>query len=96
MIAAPLSAELKKKYNRNAVNVRQGDVVTVTRGAAAKKSGEVTRVDYGAYKVYVDGVTRKKSDGTDVQQPIDPSNLMITDLYIEDKERRAVLERTLS
>lgn len=95
-IASPLSKELKAKYKRNAIGVRQGDVVIVTRGAAAKKSGEVTRVDYARYKVYVDGVTRKKSDGTDVQQPLDPSNLVITDLYVEDKQRRAILERKLS
>ena len=39
----------------------------------------------------VDGVSVKKADGTEVPRPVDPSNVMITDLNLEDKRREQKL-----
>jgi len=95
MIGSTLSRELRKKYNRRSLPVRKGDTVKIIRGEFKGVSGEVTRVSLKSYKIYVDGVTIKKADGTDVEKALDPSNVMITDLFMEDKERREVLERKI-
>ncbi|MEM1916136.1 MAG: 50S ribosomal protein L24, partial [Ignisphaera sp.] len=44
-------------------------------------------------KVYVEGVTIKKSDGTDVFYPISPSKVMIIKLGEVDDVRRRIIER---
>ncbi len=95
MLAAHLSKDLKEKYNRRSISIRKGDQVKVMRGAFVGIGGEVLKVNLEKYKIYVDGITQKKADGTDVSRPIDPSNVLITELFIEDKERRNMLERKI-
>lgn len=90
-----LSPELKKKYNRNSIQVRKGDMVKVLRGGFKGISGQVTGVNLKSSKVYVQGVTLKKADGTDVERPLHPSNLMITEVFDEDKIRREILGRNV-
>lgn len=94
MIAGHLSKELGEKYDRRSLPIRKKDTVTIMRGDNKGKSGEVTRVDLKNYKVYIDGVTAKKADGKEVQAPVHPSNCLITDMFLEDRFRRKVLERT--
>jgi len=95
MVASPLSRELREKYKRRTLSPRKGDKVRVMRGDFKGNTGEVTRVSLKTYKIYIDGITIKKADGTDVERAMDPSNVMITDLFMDDKERRDVLERNL-
>ncbi len=95
MMSSMLSGELAKKYKRASIRVRKGDTVKIMRGEFRGQTGEVTKVDPKKCKIYVEGITIKKSDGTDVERSIHPSNVKITDLYIDDKERRAVLERNI-
>jgi len=90
---AMLSPELKKKYAANAVQVRKGDRVKVMRGDLRKSTGNVIRVDVKHTKVYIDGLTMKKSDGTEIERPFHPSKLQITELVLEDKKRKKLLER---
>lgn len=94
-MGSTLSKELREKYHRRSLPVRKGDNVQIMRGGLKGTSGEVMRVNLKNYKIYVDGVTLKKADGTDVERALDPSNVMITDLYMEDKERREMLERKI-
>ena len=90
-----LSPELKKKYGRNSVQVRKGDMVKVLRGNFSGSSGQVTGVRLKDTKVYVQGVTVKKADGTDVERPLHPSNLMVTELFEDDKNRRKIISRNV-
>jgi large subunit ribosomal protein L24 len=90
---AMLGKELKKKYGLNSMQVRKGDTVKVMRGELKGSSGNVIRVEVGKRKVYVDGLTMKKADGTDIERPFEPSNLQITLLDLEDKRRKKILER---
>ena len=71
---------------RNAV-VRKGDEVLITRGGFAKKKGKVLDVDLKRLKVTIDGINRKKADGTKVNVYIDPSNIQIHSLNMEDSKR---------
>jgi large subunit ribosomal protein L24 len=93
LVSATLSEELRVKYKRRSLPVRKGDTVKIMRGALKGHTGEIMSVDLSKYKVYVNGVTAKKSDGTDVEKPVHPSNVMITGLHEEDKKRRALLAK---
>ena len=90
---AHLSKELRDKYKKRSVRVRKGDSVKIVRGNFKGKVGKVERVDLKNLKIFVSGVDLTKSDGTKKQIPIDPSNVVLTELNIEDKKRKARLEK---
>lgn len=95
MMGSTLSRELREKYSRRSLPVRKGDTVKIMKGEFKGTSGEVMNVSLKNYRIYVDGVTIKKADGTDVERALHPSNVVITDLFMEDKERRNILERKI-
>jgi len=88
-----LSQELRKKYNHRNLAVRKGDTVKVLRGEFKGKTGKVERVSIVYRKVYLDSISRTKKDGNKVAVAFDASKLMITALEIDDKRRKAILER---
>lgn len=94
LIASHLSEELLLKYNRRSLTLITGDEVKVMRGDHKGKSGKVVTVDVTDFKVTVEGVTNKKADNTEVALPVDPSNLLIVKLNLEDTRRRNKLEGT--
>jgi len=73
--------------------VRTIDTVKITRGDRKGFEGKVSRVDRKKYRIFVEGVTREKVDGTTTLIPIHPSKVMITRLNLDDKWRRKMLER---
>jgi large subunit ribosomal protein L24 len=93
MISAHLSEELREKYKRRSFPLRKGDEVKVTRGEFKGTIGKIVKIDTKEYKVYVDTVKKKRSVGTEYLVPIHPSNLLITNLNLEDKYRIKMLER---
>jgi len=93
LFAASLSPELKASHGVKTLPVRNGDTVRVMRGDHKGFEGKVTRVYRRKYKIYVEGLTREKADGTAIFVPIHPSKVMITSLNLEDKWRKKVLER---
>jgi large subunit ribosomal protein L24 len=93
LMSAHLSKELRKQYKKRTFPVRKGDEVEIMRGEFAGKRGKVSKVDYKNYKVYVEGITRKRTTGTDVQVPFHPSKLKIINLNLEDELRRKALLR---
>lgn len=93
MLSAHLSKELREKYKRRSLPVRKGDEVEIMRGEFKGKRGKITKVDLKNYKVYIEGITRKKTTGELVQVPIHPSNLKLINLNLEDEKRKKILER---
>lgn len=91
--AAPLSPELRKSYGTRSLPVRSGDTVRVMRGDRKGFEGKVSRVDRESYRIYVEGLTREKVDGTTIFVPVHPSKVMITKLNLDDKWRKKILER---
>lgn len=75
--------------------MRKGDEVEIMRGEFKKRRGKVSKVDTKNYRVYVEGITRKRTDGTERQVPIHPSNLKIINLNLDDKRRVKILERKM-
>jgi len=88
-----LSKDLRAKHSTRAVLVRKGDKVIITKGQHKKKTGKVDRVSIKYEKVFVTGIETAKRDGTKGLYPFAPSNLMITELYADDKKRNKSLER---
>lgn len=93
-MGAHLSKDLMKKYNRRSIKVRKGDKVTILRGQFKKKAGRIERVDLKKTKVYITGIEMIKKDGTKVFYPIHPSNLIVTELNLDDKKRMAIVNKS--
>ena len=91
--SAPLSPELRTTHNTRSVPVREGDTVRIMRGDRKGFEGKVIKVDRKKYRIFVEGVTREKVDGTTIQIPIHPSKVMITSLNLDDKWRKQILKR---
>jgi len=92
-MSAHLSKELMKKYQKRNIPIKKGDKVKIMRGQFKKKIGEVTKVDLRKLKVYIDNIFLVKRDGTKAFYPIYTSNLLITELKLDDKYRKESLER---
>lgn len=93
IMSAHLSKELRKQYKRRSFPIRKGDEVRIMRGEFKGKSGKVVKVDTKNYRVYVEGIKKKRTVGTEYLVPIHPSKLEIIKLNLEDKKRLAALER---
>lgn len=93
LFAAPLSPELQASQGVKTLPVRSGDTVRIMRGDHKGFEGKITNVDRKKYRIYVEGLTREKVDGTTIFVPIHPSKVMITRLNLDDKWRKKILER---
>lgn len=91
--SASLSPDLKERHGANAIPVRMGDTVRVMRGDRKGFEGKITQVDRKKYRIFVEGITREKVDGTTMPIPIHPSKVMIINLNLDDKWRREALKR---
>lgn len=92
-MSAPLSPSLKTQYGARSMPVRSDDTVTITKGDRKLTEGKVLRVDRKRGRIYIEGVTRNRMDGSTVQIPIRPENVMITRLNLDDDRRRNILDR---
>ena len=92
-LSAHLSKDLRTKYGKRSIPVRKGDEVLVMRGNFKKKKAKITTVNLKRGKVFLENIQRSKRDGSKVNIPFYPSNLMIMTLALEDKERVAALNR---
>ena len=63
------------------------------RGEFKGVEGKIIKVDRERQMVYIENVTIKKVDGTTVQRPIHVSNIMITELNLDDEYRKKALVR---
>lgn len=95
-MSAHLSSELRKKYGKRSFPIVRGDKVKVLRGQHRGRENKVDRIDQQKQRVFITGIERTKKDGSKSIQPVKASNVMITDLNLEDKKRKAALERKVS
>ncbi len=91
-MSAPLSKELREKYNVRSLPIRRDDEVMIVRGQFADREGKVVECYRKKYVIHVERVTREKVNGQSVQVGIQPSNVVITKIKL-DKDRKALLER---
>jgi len=92
-LAAHLSKDLIKKHKRRSLPVRKGDTVKIVRGQFKKKVGKIEKVLTKKTRVHIENIQNIKKDGSKTFIPIHTSNLIITDLNLEDKERQKILKK---
>ncbi len=92
-MAAPLSQELISSKGAKALPVRKGDTVRIMRGDHEGFEGKVSRVDLKRYRIFIEGLTREKVDGTNIFVSVHPSKVMIKNLKLDDKWRKGIAER---
>ena len=103
-MSAPVDNALRLKQEANNVfyprsmPVRVGDRVIIVRGEGRVKSGErrghkIAKIDRRKRKIYLENHTYFKSDGTELQRPIDSSNVVIINPDWTDLKRRKILDR---
>ena len=93
LMAAPLSKELVASKGAKTLPVRKGDTVRIQRGDHKGFEGKVSRVDLKRYRIFIEGLTREKVDGTNIFVSVHPSKVMIRNLSLDDKWRKQVVER---
>jgi len=93
LMAAPLSNELAASRGAKTLPVRKGDTVRILRGDNKGFEGKVSRVDLKAYRIYLEGLTREKVDGTNIFLAVHPSKVQIRNLNLDDKWRKDILGR---
>ena len=92
-MSAPLSKELRQKYNVRRMPVRKDDEVQVVRGHyRGQQVGKVTQVYRKKFIINIERVQREKANGATVYVGIHPSNVVIVKLKM-DKDRKKILER---
>jgi len=91
LVHTTLSKDLRQKHGVKNTQVKVGDKVKILRGKFKGKDGKVERVSLKYEKVFVTSVENVKKDGNKVMIPLVPSNLMIIDLKLDDKKRKAKL-----
>ena len=92
-LSAPLSPNLKTQHGTRTMPVIKDDTVTITKGDRKLTEGKVIRVNTKERRVYIEGVTKTRLDGSTAQIPIRPENVMITKLKMDDDKRKRMLER---
>jgi len=93
LMAAPLAPELIRSKGVKTLPVKKGDTVRVVRGDHLGFEGKISRVDMKRYRIFLEGLTREKVDGTNIFVSVHPSKIMIKNLKLDDKWRKAIVER---
>merc|ERR1719326_1726992 len=92
IMSAPLSKDLRQKYNVRSIPIRRDDEVMIVRGHYHDREGKVTQVYRKKFRIHVERVTRDKANGQTVPIGIHPSKVVITKIKL-DKDRKALLDR---
>merc|ERR1712136_136360 len=92
LMTAPLSKELRTKYNIRNIPIRKDDEVQVVRGHYKGQVGEVTQCYRKKFMVYIERIQREKANGATVPVGIHLSKVVIVKLKM-DKDRKAIVER---
>ena len=91
LVSANLTKELRKKHEKRNIPLKKGDTVEIMRGKFKKQKGKIIKIDLKLSKVLIEGIQVKKQDGSKVGVKIQPSNLRIIELNLDDKKRSAKL-----
>jgi ribosomal protein L24 len=61
------------------------------RGDNKGFEGKDSRVDHKAYRIYIEGLTREKVNGTNIFLAVHPSKVQIRNLNLDDKYRKETI-----
>lgn len=92
-MGAPLSKDLRQKYNVRSMPIRKDDEVQVVRGHyKGQQVGKVVQVYRKKFVIHIERIQREKANGASVHVGIHPSKIVIVKLKM-DKDRKRILER---
>ncbi|KAI5639507.1 ribosomal proteins l26 eukaryotic, l24P archaeal domain-containing protein [Phthorimaea operculella] len=93
LMSAPLSKELRQKFNVKSMPIRKDDEVQVVRGHyKGQQVGKVVQVYRKKFVVYIERIQREKANGASAYVGIHPSKCVIVKLKM-NKDRKAILDR---
>src|SRR4030067_2739738 len=93
LMSAHHAPELMKSHGARTLPVRKGDTVRIMRGDHEGFEGKVSTVDLKNYRIFLEGLTREKVDGTVIFVSVHPSKVLIKNLSLDDKWRKRTIER---
>jgi large subunit ribosomal protein L24 len=93
MLRSPLSRALREKYGRRNVRVIAGDTIKVMRGEYSGIEGKVEKVNMKRGSLAIEGIQREKVRGGNVKVEINSTNVVVTELDLDDKLRQALIQR---
>lgn len=93
LLNSHLSKDLRNKYGKRSMGLRRNDRVRVMCGNFKKHEGNIEKIDIKKTRVFVSGIQFTKKDGTKKLLALHPSNLMITELNLDDRLRQKSLGR---
>ena len=92
-IRSPLTETLRNEYHKRNARVVKGDTVKVLRGEYKNVEGKVEKVKTRNSSLLIEGIQREASKGGKVKVQIHSSNVMITSLNLQDKERGNIIRK---
>lgn len=95
-IRSPLTETLRNEYKKRNARVIKGDTVKVLRGEYKNVEGKVEKVKTRNSSLLIEGIQREASKGGKVKVQIHSSNVMITSLNLQDKERGNIIRKIKS
>jgi len=94
---APLSKDLRKKYEKRSIRIRKEDKVKILRGKFKGKEGKIESVNMTDQKITVEKIENYKKEGSKTSVPIHPSNIIIIELNDDDKKRmKKIVKKNVS
>ncbi len=87
LLSVNLSKDLRKKYEKRNIVIRKGDVARIMKGKFKGKKGKVINVNIKKLSINIEGIQVKKRDGSKANVKLQPSNLQIIELNMDDKKR---------
>ena len=95
-ICSLLADNLRNEYNKRNARVIKGDMVKVLRGEYKNVEGKVEKVKTDRSTLFIEGIQREASKGGKVKVQIHSSNVMITSLNLQDKQRVNIIRKIKS
>jgi large subunit ribosomal protein L24 len=93
LMSAHLSPELVKSHGVRTLPVRKGDTIRIMRGDHYGFEGKISRVDLKNFRIFLEGLTREKVDGTVIFVAVHPSKVLLKNLNLDDKWRKRTIQR---
>ena len=91
-LSCALSKDLRKKYGKRSVRIKEGDTASIIRGEFAGVDGKVTKISIPDRGVNIEGVKKEKLKGDKFDVYVRTTNIVLTALDSGDKWRINKLE----
>ena len=94
LVVALLDEKLRSKNKKRSLPIRKGDTVQLMWGDFKGHKGKVVKVNLKRGRIFVEGITVQKADGSEKFYPVHSSNVKIVKLMKKDEKRNASIKRS--